>query len=532
MTRRASSFELVLPPRPEGTPSFHWLRNALRSEILNARILPGSKLPASRELARQYRLSRGTILAALDELQAEGYVEARHGSGTYVSRILPEHLLPAQQAAGEDATTAAQKGPHLSAFATRVRPFPLHIKPESRAFRTNLPALELFPTTLWAQVAARRLRSATTRQLLGCEAQGYLPLRQAVASYAHTSRGIRCTAEQVLIVSGVQEGLDLTARLLLNPRDKVLMEDPGYLGAYAAFHATGARVLSMHLDAEGAAPREADVRACRLLFVTPGHQYPSGVTMSLPRRLQLLAWAKRYNTAIFEDDYDSEFRFSGRPLPAMQGLDHGDKVIFCGSFNKVMFPSLRLGYLVVPRNLIEVFACTKAMTTRHQSLLDQATLCDFIEQGHLGRHLRRMRKIYEERFSLLRSCAQQHLAQYLEISNIEAGLQTIGLLHAGLPAGITAELVARRASLVDIDVVPLSRYCRTAHTPEALQIGFAAVQEKDMLPSVLKLARVFETLLSEQTQQPLRREEDAVPEPTPNPPQTDRSETTLSELIQ
>ena len=189
--------------------------------------------------------------------------------------------------------------------------------------------------------------------------------------------------------------------------------------------------------------------------MTPGHQYPVGMTMSLQRRLQLLAWAKKYDTTIFEDDYDSEFRFSGRPLPAMQGLDHGGKVIFSGSFNKVMFPSLRLGYLVVPQNLVEVFVCTKAMTTRHQPLLDQAVLCDFIEQGHLGRHLRRMRKIYEERFLHSARVRKQHLGEYLEIATIEAGLQTIGRLRID----VSAEVVAQRAEMEEIDVVPLSRYC-------------------------------------------------------------------------
>jgi GntR family transcriptional regulator/MocR family aminotransferase len=498
LTRRASSFELILPPRPDGVPSFHWLRNALRTEILKGRIMPGSKLPASRELARQYQLSRGTILAALDELQAEGYLEGRRGSGTYVSQILPEHLLPSQEISESELSGSTPSGPHLSAYATRVRPYALHVRPENSAFRTNLPALDLFPTTLWAQLTGRRLRAATTRDLLGCEAQGYRPLREAIANYAHTSRGIHCTPEQVMVVSGVQEGLDLAARLLLNPGEKVLVEDPGYQGAYAVFGALGARIVSMRLDAEGAAPRESDFRSCRFVYVTPGHQYPVGMTMSLQRRLQLLAWAKKYGTPIFEDDYDSEFRFSGRPIPAMQGLDHSGKVIFCGSFNKVMFPSLRLGYLVVPRNLVDVFAQTKAMTTRHQSLLDQAVLCDFIEQGHLGRHLRRMRKIYEERFKILLASAQQYLADYLEIATIEAGLQTVGRFRSNLVAkGISAEAVAQRAALNDIDVVPLSGYCHTVSIPEALQIGFAAVHEKEILRGVLKLASVFQQLVAE-----------------------------------
>ena len=221
----------------------------------------------------------------------------------------------------------------------------------------------------------------------------------------------------------------------------------------------------MRLDDEGAAPREVDFRGCRFVYVTPGHQYPVGMTMSLQRRLQLLAWANKYGTPIFEDDYDSEFRFSGRPLPAMQGLDHGGKVIFCGSFNKVMFPSLRLGYLVVPRNLVEVFACTKAMTTRHQSLLDQAVLCDFIEQGHLGRHLRRMRKIYQERYTILRESAEQHLGDISKSPRSKRVCRRRASAPFLTAQGITAEIVAERAALVDIDVVPLGRYCHTGDDP-------------------------------------------------------------------
>jgi GntR family transcriptional regulator/MocR family aminotransferase len=490
MTRRASTFELILPPRPDGTSSFHWLRNSLREEILGGRLSPGSRLPPSRDFARQYHLSRGTILVAMDELRAEGYLEGRRGSGMYVSSILPEHLLPSQKPLGKEADSAVQGRQHLSAFATRVQPFPLPVSLDTRAFRTNLPALDLFPTTLWAQVTARRIRSASTRLLLGCAAPGFYPLREAVAHYARSSRGVSCVADQVVIVSGIQEGLDLAARLLLNPGDKVLVEDPGYQGAYAAFRSAGARLVSVPLDAEGAAPKESDLPGCRLLYVTPGHQYPMGTMMSLRRRLELLAWAQKYETAIFEDDYDSEFRFSGRPVPAMQGLDRGGRVIFAGSFNKVLFPSLRLGYLILPQNLVDVFVRTKAITTRHHPLLDQAVLCDFIEQGHFGRHLRRMRKTYEERLSVLLECARMHLGEYLEISNVEAGLQTIGLLHNN----ISAEAVAHRAEAEKIDVVPLSRYCHSASVAEGLQIGFAAVDEKEIKAGVLKLAGIFQKM--------------------------------------
>lgn len=490
MPRRVSTFELILPPRPAGTPSFHWLRNSLRTEILSGRLDPGSRLPASRDFARQYHLARGTVLVAFDELCAEGYLEARKGSGTYVSTILPERLLQPQQAAGNEAHAVIEGKQHLSAFAARVEPFSLTVSPESLAFRTNLPALDLFPLTLWAQVAARCVRKASIQMLLGCEAQGYLPLREAVAHYARSSRGVSCVADQVVIVSGIQEGLDLAARLLLNPGDKVLVEDPGYQGAYAAFRSAGARLVTVPLDAEGAAPKESALRNCRLFYVTPGHQYPMGTTMSLRRRLELLAWARKYETTIFEDDYDSEFRFSGRPIPAMQGLDRGGRVIFAGSFNKVLFPSLRLAYLILPPTLTDVFVRTKTISTRHQSLLDQAVLCDFIEQGHFGRHLRRMRKTYEERLSFLLESTHLHLGEHLEISKIEAGLQTIGLLHNNL----SAESVAQRAAAENIDVVPLSRYSCSVSIPEGLQIGFAAVHEKEIKAGVLKLASIFQSM--------------------------------------
>ena len=503
MTRQASSSELVLLPCPEGMAAFHWVRNALRAEILSGRLGSGSRLPASRDFARQYHLSRGTILAALDDLRAEGYVEGRRGSGTYVSKTLPDHLLQLEEVSEQEANPGVGREQHLSDFGLRVRGFTLHVKTENRAFRPGLPAVDLFPTTLWAQVSARRLRSASTRSLLGCEAQGFLPLRQAVAQYAHTSRGVNCVAEQIVIVSGIQEGLDLTARLLLNPGDKVLVEDPGYQGACGIFGAAGARLISARLDEQGAAPKESDFRGCKIFFVTPGHQFPMGMTMSLQRRLQLLAWARKHNTVIFEDDYDSEFRFAGRPLPAMQGLDRGGKVIFCGNFNKVMFPSLRMGYVVLPHDLVEVFARTKAMTTRHHPLLDQAVMCDFMEQGHFGRHLRRMRKIYEERFLLLMECAREQLGEFMEIAPIEAGLQTTGLFRQN----ISAELVAQRAAMDGVDVVPLSRFCHEMTVPEGLQIGFAAVAEKEIKAGVMKLARVFERLkMEERAGRPVKNE--------------------------
>ena len=275
MTRRASSFELVLPPRPEGVPSFHWLRNALRTEILNGRIMPGSKLPASRELARQYQLSRGTILAALDELQAEGYLEGRRGSGTYVSQILPEHLLPSQQVADQELARTRRKG-RISPPSPRGC-----VRSRCRSSRRTAPSAPTFRRSIsFPPRCGRSSRADVCARLppgsAGLRGPGISSAAQAIADYAHTSRGIQCAPEQIIVVSGVQEGLDLAARLLLNPGDKVLVEDPGYQGAYAVFGAIGARIVSMRLDAEGAAPKEADFRGCRSSTSRRGTSIPSG----------------------------------------------------------------------------------------------------------------------------------------------------------------------------------------------------------------------------------------------------------------
>jgi GntR family transcriptional regulator/MocR family aminotransferase len=358
----------------------------------------------------------------------------------------------------------------------------------TRAFRTDLPALNLFQIELWAQIIARRLRRASTNLLLGCDSLGYRPLREAVADYLSTSRGVKCVPEQLAIVSGVQEALDLVARLFLNPGDRVCMENPGYPGAAIVFEAVGAKISALRVDDEGMKLPDASLRGTRLVYVTPAHQFPLGITMSLRRRLELLEWARKSEALIFEDDYDSEYRYSGRPVPALQGLDRNGLVLFAGTFNKVLFPSLRLGYLVIPPDLTSCFAATKSVTSRHAPLLDQAVLCDFITEGHFGRHLRRMREVYAGRLSALMESTRQRLAGLLEISNIEAGLQTVGWLHNGL----AAETVAKAAAAREVEVTPLSRYSRRRMTQEGLQLEFAAVDAAEIRRGVRELAVALE----------------------------------------
>ena len=488
MGKRATTFELTLPARDPAVPAYRWLYEAVRAEILAGRLRPGSRLPSTREMAGQHGLSRGTIVVAFEQLASEGYAEGSVGSGTYVSRTLPDDLLRVASAAPGPPAGSARRRRRLADQGRRIMAFPGLEGHSGRAFRANLPALDLFPTTLWAQITARRWRRASARLLLGCEPMGYRPLQEAVAAYLGSARGVNCGPEQIAITSGTQEALALAARLFLNPGDRVCMEDPGYIGAALLFEAAGARITPVAVDDEGMKPSASSLRRARLVYVTPAHQFPLGTTMTLGRRLMLLDGARRSGALVFEDDYDSEFRYSGRPLPALQGLDHGARVLFSGSFSKVLFPSLRLGYLVVPPDLVDRFAAMKSVMSRHPPVLEQAVLCDFITAGHFARHLRRMRQIYAERLAALLDGARRRLAGLLDISAVEAGLQTAGWLRDGLDG----ESVARAAAARGVEVTPLGRYSRRRMAREGLVLGFAAVDEAEIARGVGELATALE----------------------------------------
>ena len=489
MPGRAATLDLALV-LPEGTrPGFRWLYEALRAEILEGRLKPGARLPSSRDMARQFGLSRGTIVNAFEQLKAEGYIEGAVGAGTTVSAVLPDELLGfgAKRSTTQNVATSAKR--ELSAFAQGVQRMPVLENRVSRAFRPNLPAIDLFPQTLWAQLVARRLRGPSS-VLLGCETLGYRPLREAIAAFVGTSRGVKCAPEQIAIVSGAQEAFDLIARLVLDPGDRVCVEDPGYEGITAVCEAAGAVLCPVPVDDEGAqVPADTHARA-RLYFVTPGHQHPLGITMSLRRRLALLEWARTTGALVVEDDYDGEYRYRGRPVPALQGLDRHGQVLFVGTFSKVLFPALRLGYLVLPADLVPYVEAAKSISNRHLPLLEQAVLCDFIEGGHFGRHLRRMREVYAERLGVLLEAAREKLSGLLEISDVEAGLQTSGWLREG----IDGEAAAAAARERNVEVTSLSRFARTPLGREGLQLGFAAVNVGEIKRGVNDLARALEPL--------------------------------------
>ena len=489
MGKTAISFDLALAAPKPGAVLFRWLCDEIRKAILDGRLKRGTRLPSTRELARRYGLSRGTVVSAFEQLHAEGYLEGAVGAGTQVNTLLPDDLLHAKHATGKVGPIRESR-PVLSEYARRLKPFPDAKPTPPRAFRAFTPAFDAFPLTLWTQIASRRLRRATRSLLADVCPRGYRPLREAVAEYLGSARGVRCTADQVIIVAGIQQALDLTARLTINPGDAVWLEDPCVPIVPEMFKALGAKIVPVPVDHCGVRPEEGQ-RLCpraRLAYVTPAHQFPLGAVMTVDRRLALLDWARRAKALIFEDDYDSEYRYSGLPIPALQGLDEGGSVVYSGSFSKVLFPTLRLGYLVVSPELVDKFAAARLIMDRHSSVIDQAILCDFITEGHFGRHIRRMREVYAGRLAVLREAVHRKLAGALRSPEVEAGVHTVGWLDDGL----NALKAARTAAAHKVEVTPLNAFTLKSAVPQGLLLGFGAVDDREICRGVDVLALAIE----------------------------------------
>lgn len=413
-------------------PLHRQIYDQLRQGILAGRLGPGQRLPASRTLAKSLGLSRTTVIQAYDQLIAEGYLHTRPGAGTYVGDQLPEALLTA---AAPEVSAAAPREITLSAYGQRVAQAVSfqRAKPPRISFRYGHPALDLFPMERWRRLLSARCRRAAPASLGYAEPLGYGPLREAIAAYLQQSRAVRCSPEQIMITGGSQQALALIVQLLVNPGDGIAMEEPGYRGAYRIFAAGGARVLPIGVDSQGL--RVEQLQGLdpppRLAYVTPSHQFPTGALLSLPRRLALLQWAHRTGGLIIEDDYDSEFRYGGRPMPALQGLDGQGSVLYVGTFSKVMFPGLRLGYLVLPPSLVKVFAEARWLIDRQPPSLPQEALTDFIIGGHFERHLRRMRTCYDERRGALLEALETYLGP-VEVLGDSAGLHAMVRLELGM----------------------------------------------------------------------------------------------------
>src|SRR5579863_3502021 len=483
MPKAVSSFELTLTSRSHQQTLTNWLYGELRSAILDGRLAPGARLPASRDFASQYELSRGTVVSVLERLQVEGYITSRVGFGTLVNRV--EAPRPARQTSTIPAyirrVISTYKRPQAwidPAFSGGTRPF-----------RIGVPAINEFPSEVWGRIAADRARHFRTWLKKEGDRRGYGPLRDAIAEYLRTSRGVRCTAEQIVIVSGIQQALDLLARLLLKKNEAIWMEDPGYFGARIAFDNVGAKLVAVPVNEDGLSV-SAGIRICpdaKGAYVTPAHQFPLGVTMSLERRMALLTWASRTGAFVIEDDYDSEYRFEGPPVPALQSLDNHSSVVFIGSFSKTLFPALRVGYVVLPAPLVDPFLGFRYRTDFRNSSFDQSVLCDFIVAGYLARHLRRMRNLYAERLATLMEGANQYLDGLLEISNVRAGLYTIGYLKNEMTSRQAEKLAADQ----NIEVLAVDRCTLKRPDPKALLLGFGGFNKLAIRQGLMRLARAL-----------------------------------------
>ncbi len=414
------------------SPLFRQLYDQIRAAILDGRLKANSRIPSSRDLMEQLGVSRTTVVSAIDRLIAEGYLHTSQGRGTFVSREIPDEQVLPQPVSSEAVSHKNKLSNHLSAYGQTIVDTDRsnwHTG-ESKPFCPGEPALDEFPIAVWSKIVRRVWKSLDPSRLSYGEPAGYAPLRTQVAEYLSIRRGVNCDPSQVMIVSGTQQAVDIVARISIDPNDQVLFENPGYVSARDAFVKRGAKITPIPVDESGAMIEEAisKHRKARLAYVTPSHQYPLGVTLPIDRRLALLNWAHENEALILEDDYDSEYRYAQQPLPCMQGLDHGARTIYVGSFSKVVFPALGLGYAIVPKPMVTAFENALKLVSRPGSQVDQIVLSEFIRQGHFVRHLRRMRKTHALRRATFVSEIEQHLSEKLTVIGCPAGLHCTTIL--------------------------------------------------------------------------------------------------------
>jgi len=493
--RKTAAPFITVPIEANGVPLYRQVYETLRRHILSGELSAKSQLPSTRSLSRQLSVSRMTVVNAYEQLLAEGYIEGISGSGTYVASVLPEELLEIKDkkqqrergAAATPQTTLSKRGELLASFNHSY--LCARTDKNFSAFHYGLPAMEAFPFDVWARLTARRLQRMSVSLFGSGSPSGYEPLRRSIASYLQTARAVKCEPQQIIVVAGAQQALSLIAQVLIDEKDVVWMENPCYIGSRNVFAAAGAKIVSVPVDAEGfdlLFARTASKNA-RLVCVTPSHQFPLGTVMSLSRRLALIEWAKRNDAWIVEDDYDSEFRYAGRPLASLQGLDAGGRVIYVGTFSKTIFPALRLGFMVVPENLVEVFAAARALSDSHSPSIDQAVLTDFIEEGHFARHIRRMRSLYAERQAVLVAAAKKDLVGLLDVPADEAGMHLVGWL----PDGACDKTASENAAEQGIETKPLSAYSSEPLPRGGLILGYTAFSAGQIKNAVRRLAKVL-----------------------------------------
>jgi len=493
MKRVSASF---LPPialdSSRKIPIYRQLYEWFRRAILAGQLRPGQRVPSTRSLAAELKVSRIPVTSAYEQLHAEGYFETFVGAGTCVSRSIPDDALRPTVGKMLDATREVSNRKALRQVSHRVALMRVPVQTWSNklvAFRVSLPALEHFPTRVWSQLLNRCSRKPTRQLMAYGDAKGYMPLREAIAEYLGAARAVRCEPSQILVTTGSQQGLQLSAQVLLDTNERVWVEDPGYPGARQALMMAGAKLVPVPVDHEGLDVAEGIRRApsAHAVYITPSHQYPLGVTMTATRRMLLLHWAMRTGAWIIEDDYDSEYRLGGRPIASLQGLDTDARVIYIGTFSKVMFPALRLGYVVVPKDLVEAFSTARDATDQFSSTLYQAALADFIREGHFARHIRRMRMLYLQRRTALVETIRQRLSDKLTVIGAEAGMHLVTLL----PRGVSDVAISKGATELGMSVMPLSSCYLKRPLVGGLILGYGGTDARQIHDGIRRLAMCF-----------------------------------------
>ncbi|WP_060477273.1 MULTISPECIES: MocR-like pyridoxine biosynthesis transcription factor PdxR [Pseudomonas] len=484
------------------------LYQALRARVLDGRLSSGTRLPATRDLAKVLALSRNSVVRAYDQLYAEGYIESRVGDGTYVSRLeklstqlptglylgLSTDLSTFSPSDTEDLTSKRFASEPL--LRLKNNHLPAQNGGPPRAFRVGIPAFDLFPFDVWAKLQAGFWRNPSPGLLGYGDPAGEPALRELIAAYLRRSRGLSCTAEQIVITHGAQQAISLCAQLLLQPGDAVAVENPGYRAAGRAFAVAGGKLIGVPVDEQGMdCHRLVDLPGCRLAYVTPAHQYPTGVTMSLARRLALLAWAECNDGWVIEDDYDGEYRYSGAPLAPLAALDRQGRVLYVGTFGKIAFPALRLGYLVLPPQLVQAFSQGRALAVRHSEVGTQCVMAEFMAQGHFQRHIRRMRKAALARRNVLKAGWPVGVEGLGEMPEVAAGLH----VKVDVDSFAREQALVASAAAVGVEVNPLSGYwLPDSDVPvdkrAGLVLGFAAVPEGQIAEALLKLRKAWRPL--------------------------------------
>jgi GntR family transcriptional regulator/MocR family aminotransferase len=466
--------------RSSRTPLTRQIYMQVRAAVLSGALRPGTRMPSSRAMASKLGVARASVVLAYEHLLAEGYVESRHGSGTFIAGDLTG-LASRPRGTSRAIKPIVPRSAHVFSDFERSA-----VQSDARPFNTGRTLIDARTAETWRRLTHRAVRRLGANDLGYTDPAGLAELRADICDYLRAARAVRCDPEQIVITAGTQQAIDIAIRVLLAPGDGVWVEDPGYPLTQAQLLLAKARPHPIPVDAQGlivAAGRRTAPRA-RAVFVTPSHQFPTGVALSMARRLELLAWARRYGAFIVEDDYTSEFRYSGPPLASLQGLDDTERVIYIGTLNKALFPGLRIGYAVVPRALLQAFVSARYLIDRQPATLQQAVVCDFMREGHFAAHIRRMRQLYREQRDALAETLMRRAADRLDVAVPDQGMHLVAYLCDG-SSDIAIEAAAQRAGIV---VRAISRFYRAARPRLGLMLGFSGFPRQLIIPSAARLA--------------------------------------------